>query len=248
MKLSGRATTTSLILLGLAAPASAGNLTIGTGSTVDLGTGSAALGCADLDVAGTLTVGTVGLSGARDVAINPGGVVNGNSGTLSLSGDWDNAGTFNAGSSTVQMVDGCALSGGVVTGNTSFADLSISATSARQVSFTTGSTQTVTGVLSLAGVAGNRLVLRSTVGGILAFLNVTGGSSASFVDVDDIDATQGNDISIPLNSVKGPNTPGWLLGIPVPMLAPLSLGLLALLLLATGRRWLPRSTRAERAL
>ena len=72
MKRAGLAIAVSAIVLGLAAPASAGNLTVGAGSTLDLGTGSLALGCADLDVAGTLTAGSVGLTGARDVAIAPG--------------------------------------------------------------------------------------------------------------------------------------------------------------------------------
>jgi hypothetical protein len=248
MKRAGLAAAVSVIVLGLAAPASAGNLTVGAGSTLDLGTGSLALGCADLDVSGTLTVGTVGLSGARDVAINPGGTLNGNSATLSLAGDWNNAGTFNAGTSTVQMVDGCALFGGVVTGNTSFANLSINTTSAKLVNFTAGSTQTVTGQLSLHGAAGNLLQIRSTVGGSAAFLNVTGGSSSNFIDVDDIDVTPGNDVAVGWNSVKGPNTPGWLFGVAAPMLGPLALGVLALLLLRTGQRSLLRSTRGDPAL
>jgi hypothetical protein len=248
MRRTALAAAASAIGLGLAAPATAGNLTVGTGSSLDLGTGSLALGCADLDVSGTLSAGTVGVSGARDVAIHPGGVVNGNSATLSLAGDWANAGAFNPGSGTVQMVDGCALVGGVVSGNTSFAGLSLITGSAKQVSLAAGSTQSVTGLLSLQGAPDNRLVLRSTASGSPAFLNATGGSSVGFLDVDDIDATGGHHILLSGNSVKGPNTPGWQLGIPVPVLAPLSLGVLALLLLATGRRWLTRSTRAERAL
>ena len=112
------------VALGLAAAASAGDLTVGAGSTLDLGTGSLALGCADLDVTGTLTAGTRGLQRRARRRDQPGGTVNGNSATLSLAGDWDNAGTFNAGTSTVEMVDGCALFSGVVAGNTSFANLS----------------------------------------------------------------------------------------------------------------------------
>jgi hypothetical protein len=234
-------------VLGLALPALAANVTIGAGSAVNLGSGSLALGCADLDVSGTLTAGTVGFTGARDVAINPSGVVNGNSATLSLSGDWDNAGTFNAGSSTVAMVDGCALASSAVTGNTSFANLSISTTSAKQVSFATGSTQSMSGLL-LHGVAGNRLVIRSSLNGSPAFFNLNGTSSVDHIDVADIDAQTGGDIPIGHNSVKGPNTLGWIFGVPVPMLAPLALGGLVLLLLATGQRWLPRRARADRTL
>ena len=238
----------SFIALGLAAPASAGNVTVGAGSTLDLGTGSLALGCADLAVSGTLSAGSAGFSAARDVAINPGGTVNGNSGVLSLAGNWDNSGSFNAGTSIVQMVDGCALFSGVVVGNTSFANLSISTTTAKLVSFTAGSTQTVTGLLTLLGSVGNLLQIRSTVNGSAAFMNATGTSSASYVNVQDNNALPGNDIPLLVNSVKGSNTPGWLQGISVPMLGPVALALLALLLLVSGQQWLQRSTRADNSL
>ncbi len=96
--------------LTLATGASAAQLTVGAGASVDLGTGSLDLGCADLTVGGTLSAGTSGFSQARDVTIDPSGLVNGNSATLEVAGDWDNSGTFNAGTSTVKMVDGCSLS------------------------------------------------------------------------------------------------------------------------------------------
>ncbi len=92
----------ALSALGLAAPAPAAQVTVGSGSSLDLGTGSLDLGCADLTVAGTLSAGTAGFTQARDVTIDPTGLVNGNSATLAVAGDWDNAGTFNAGTSNVQ--------------------------------------------------------------------------------------------------------------------------------------------------
>jgi hypothetical protein len=248
MQRTALAAAACVLALGLAAPASAGKLTVGAGATFDLGTGSLALGCADLEVTGTLSAGTLGISQARDVTIQPGGVLNGDSATLALAGDWDNAGTFDAGTSSVEMTDGCALFSGVVSGGTSFHHLSISSIAGKQVDFAAGATQSVSGLLSLSGVSGNRLKLRSTTGGSSAFLNATGGSGVNFVDVDDIDATAGNDIFISQNSVKGPNTPGWLLGIPVPLLGPIALGSLALLLLGSGRRLLHRSARGGAAL
>ena len=60
--------------------------------------------------------GTAGFSQARNVTIHPSGLVNGNSATLEVAGDWDNAGTFNAGTSTVQLMDGCGLLSAVVPG------------------------------------------------------------------------------------------------------------------------------------
>ena len=192
--------------------AAAAELTVGSGSTWDLGTGQLDLGCTDLRVGGTFSAGTVGFLQGRDVAIDPGGVVNGNSATLALAGDWDNAGTFNAGTSTVQMVDGCSLLSAVIAGNTTFANLQMTTASGFQRSFTAGSTQTVTSSLQLVGVSGNLLKVRSTLGGSAAFLNVSGTSSANYADVQDSDATAGNDLALALNSIKGTNTPGWTIG------------------------------------
>ena len=130
--------------LTLATGASAGELTVGSGASVDLGTGSLDLGCADLTVAGTLSVGTSGFAQARDVTVDPAGVLNGNSATLQVAGDWDNAGTFNAGTSTVQLVDGCGLASAVIAGDTTFANLDMTTTSGFLYSFISGTTQTVT--------------------------------------------------------------------------------------------------------
>lgn len=235
----------AIVAIGPAVSASAGNVTVGAGSALDLGTGSLALGCADLEVSGSFSAGSVGVTAGRDITIHPTGTLNGDSALLSLTGNWNNAGTFNAGTSTVQMADGCALSSGVVSGDNSFANLSISTTTARQVSFTAGSTQAITGGLTLLGSAGNRLKVRSTVNGNAAFFNASGTSIVSFVDVQDNDSQGGNAIPVPPNSLKGPNTPGWLDDIAAPLLAPLGLALLALLLLVSGQRWLPRTSRED---
>ena len=107
-------------------------------------------------------------------------------------------------------------------------------------SFVSGSTQTVTGALSLEGAAANRLTIRSTLDGSEAFLNVQGSSSADFVDVQDNDATAGNPVTLGANSLKGSNTPGWLTGVLVPALGALGLAALGASLYLTGRRTLRR--------
>jgi hypothetical protein len=222
--------------LALATAASGGQFSVGSGSSVDLGTGSLDLGCADLTVTGTLSAGTAGFAQARDVTIDPSGLVNGNSATLEVAGDWDNAGTFNAGTSTVQMVDGCGLTSAVIAGDTTFANLDMTTTSGFLYSFVSGSTQAVTNSFTLLGATGNPLTLRSTVGGSAAFLDVQGTGGGDFVDVQDIDATAGNPISLGPNSVKGPNTPGWLAAALVPVFGAPGLALLALSLLWSGLR------------
>ena len=224
----------------LAGPSSAAKLSIGAGSSLDLGSGSLHLGCADLIVAGTLGAGTAGFAGARDVTIDPSGVMNGNSATLELTGDWDNSGSFSAGASTVRLVDGCGLFSAVVAGSTSFASLEITTASAKQVSFETGATQTVTGSLTLAGIIGALLKLRSTLSGSAGFLDVLGTSSASYVDVQDNDAGGGSPIALGPESIKGPNTPGWASPIKVPSVSLVGGLSLISLLLAHGLRQLRR--------
>lgn len=223
-----------LVLLPL--PALAGNLTVGSGSSLDLGTGSLALGCADLDVLGTMSAGTSGFTQGRDVTITPTGVMNGNSATLQLSGDWDNLGSFVAGTSSVQITDGCGLLSGVVNGDTSFNNLTLSSTSGKQVTFTAGSTQSVAGSFVVAGALGNQIKIRSDVPGTKAFVNVQGSSSASCVDVEDNSALLGNNIAMDGCSIKGPNSPGWLLTPAIPLLPPLAALLVGAALVASARR------------
>ncbi len=222
--------------LALATGASAGQFTVGSGASLDLGTGSLDLGCADLTVAGTLSAGTAGFGQARDVTIDPSGLVNGNSATLEVAGDWDNAGTFNPGTSTVALVDGCGLASAVVAGDTTFANLEMTTTTGFFYSFTAGSSQTVTQALTLAGAAGNLLTIQSTLENQAASIDLQGTSSVSFVEVRDNDASAGNPITLPPNSVKGSNTPGWVLATAVPALSLLALVLLAVMLWRAGRR------------
>ena len=114
------------------------------------------------------------------------GVLNGNSGTLEVAGDWDNTGTFNAGTSTVQMVDGCGLSSAVIAGETTFANLDMTTMTGFLYSFVAGLTQTVTNSLTLLGEEGSLLTLRSTLAEMDAFVDVQGSSSSDFVDVEDV--------------------------------------------------------------
>ena len=117
---TGTAAAALVVLVSVAAGAS---VTIGSGSSLDLGTGHLDLGCGDLTVAGTLSAGTVGFSAARDVTIEPAGVLNANSATLEVAGDWNNTGTFNAGTSSVNLGDGCGVTLATISGETSEAVL-----------------------------------------------------------------------------------------------------------------------------
>ena len=103
-------------------------------------------------------------------------------------------------------------------------------------SFMAGSTQTVTSSLALLGAAGNLLTIQSTLENDAAFIDLQGTSSVNFVNVRDNDASPGNSITLPPNSVKGSNTPGWNLLAAVPALSLTALVLLSVTLWRVGRR------------
>jgi hypothetical protein len=224
------------LFLGLVSAAHAGEFRVGAGATVSLGTGSIDFGCSDVGILGTLAAGEVGFRAARDLIIAGSGLLDGEAGVLEVAGDWDNAGTFNAGTSRVKLGDGCGLLSASVYGDNAFADLEITSDSGKLYRFAGGSTQTVSSSLTLLGAPGSRLQIRSTIPGTAAHLLVTGSSSADFVDVRDNDASGGNEIALGLNSVKGPNTPGWSYATLIPALGPPGLLLLALAFVWRGRR------------
>ena len=191
--------TTLAALVVLVKVAAGATVTIGVGSSLDLGTGLLDLGCADLTVAGTLSAGTVGFSAARDVTIEPAGVLNANSATLEVAGDWDNTGTFNAGTSSVSFVDGCGVSLATLSGGTSFSTLTLTTATGKTYQLEAGSTQTIGTALSLSGTAGNLLTLRSTSPGSAATLDVQGSGTGDFLNVADLHFT-------PIPIVFGPNS------------------------------------------
>lgn len=228
---------TAAILFVLEGGAMAGEFSVGAGASLDLGTGQLDLGGGDLSVGGTASAGSVAILGAQDVSIASGGVLNGDSATIQLCGDWSNAGTFNAGTSSVEFVDGCQ-SVATITGSSTFAGLSLSSTTGKQFDFGSGSTQTISGTLLLMGASGNRIVLRSTAGGSEAFLDVTGTSSADFVDVDDVHATGAPIVLMPGNSKSGSNAAGFVFVPAIPLLTPVGVVLLVMGLAWTARRTL----------
>ena len=72
-------------LLVVATGAGAGQFTVGSGASVDLGTGSLDLGCADLTVGGSLSAGTSGFAQARASANSGPRTVQGSIGAKTMS-------------------------------------------------------------------------------------------------------------------------------------------------------------------
>ena len=79
---------------------------IAAGSVSDMGGGTVTLGCTDLYVGGTLTVGAGGsLTDVRSVFIEPGGSLQLDGGRLELAQQWVNQGSLSTGGGQVLRVD-----------------------------------------------------------------------------------------------------------------------------------------------
>ena len=229
------------LVLWVATTAGAAGVSVESGAKLALGIGTLAANCADVSVSGTLDVGSGLLDGARAVSVQPGGSLLGGEGTIRAAGSWINSGSFLAGTGTVELADGCSVTGLSIEGASRFANLTLATTTGKQFTFEAGSTQTIGGLLSLSGAPGNLLRIRSTRMGTTAFLNVQGASAASYIDVEDNSTAPGNPIAVGSESIIGPNTDGWLLAPGIPALplavsACLAVGLVCLAASGLRRR------------
>jgi fibronectin-binding autotransporter adhesin len=102
---------------------------------------------------------------------------------ITVSSNWTNSGTFLSQSGTV-IFNATATFAGL----SSFYNLAAT-TPGITLTLTIGSTQTVTGNLTLTGAAGNLIALRTTTAGTRAFLKSLGSASLSYLDVKDNSAT-----------------------------------------------------------
>jgi hypothetical protein len=233
-------------LLAWAGAASAAQITVGAGSTVNFADAAVDLGCADLLVSGTLNTGSASVAQALDVTIASGGTLNGGSGTLDVTRDWDRIGTFSAGTGTVRFVDGCSTTSGTISDSNTFNDLVLTTSSGKQVFFQAGETTIVAGALTLSGASGNLLQIRSTSDGVEALLDLDQAATGTFIDVKDNHAVD-QAVTLGPNSVDSGNATGWSLsGISLPVLSVFGLVMLGASLYLTGQRNLHR--RAPRVL
>ncbi len=226
--------------------AQAQTITIANGAQWSLGAGSLNADCADLLVAGTLSIDSGSANEIRDVTINP-GVINGGSGTINLSGNWTNLGTFNAQSGAVQITDGCSTTVSQLVGDTTFNQFSASTNSGKELQPAAGSQQAFNAGLSLSGPASDPLLIRTSAAGSTAEFVLSPGAAQSIsgVDVQDIDASAG-DVIAPgpparFDSVDSGNNTNWFISaiqeiVPVDTLPAPLLALLAALILLFGTR------------
>lgn len=134
---------------------SSSNLTVPAGGTIGLG-------CAALNVMGGFILNSGQVNKAGAVGIGAGGTLDAGSGTLVISGDWSNNGSFIPGSSLVIFNDDCAFGPISFSGNSVFYNLTLISTSGRTFVLPEGSHVTVNGTLTLQGTTGNNIQLVSS--------------------------------------------------------------------------------------
>ena len=137
-------------------------VTVPVGGTINVGSGSMNLGCAALNVLGTFNLNSGQVSNTGDVTIFAGGTLDGGQGTLSVSGNWSNSGTFIPGTGTVIFTDGCALGPLQITGTTVFNNLTLTSSNGRTFVIPAGANITVNGTLTLQGTSGQPIALASS--------------------------------------------------------------------------------------
>lgn len=209
------------------------------GGAIALNGGSTDLGCDDLVVAGAFSVSNGNVVGVRNIILQPGGSIEVTNGSITLSGDWTNAGSFAAGTGVVSFVEvpGCAPNGGTISGNNTFARLTFTTVSGRIYRITSGSTQTITQQLTIQGQPDAPLVLRGTTAGQPATITLLGSQQIANFGAADL-ASGG--VWLAPYQVNAINGTGLVRMFGDPSIAVPTLSTWALLLLALSLMWVSR--------
>ncbi|HMJ09610.1 MAG TPA: Calx-beta domain-containing protein [Pyrinomonadaceae bacterium] len=143
---------------------------------------------------------SAGSANYGSVMINSGGSYSAN-GSLTVTGNWTNDGSFSANGNAVIFGSGSQ----VISGDTTFYDLTKTSGVNDTLTFAAGHTQTVTHAIALNGTLGNPLYLRSTVDGTSWNLIAPASQSVSFVDVKDSNAVNGTPVTTSGSTDSGNN-------------------------------------------
>lgn len=203
---------TFVVVVLWALPARA-ELVIGAGSSVDFADAAADLGCADLTVSGQLIGAAADLHGIGDFLLTASGNATGVA-RLALGGDFNNQGSFTAGSGRVEVVDACGDGLSRFFGATAFHALSVVTGNGKQLVLPSLVAQAIAQELTLQGIAGGLLRVRSSAAGQQAVLAVAGTASQSIAYVDAADnnaslATIAPGAAAGYHSLDGGNLNNW---------------------------------------
>jgi hypothetical protein len=229
---------------------------VAANSTTSLNGGALNLSCTDLIVAGTLNLGSGAILNGRNLIVQPGGIVQGDSGFIALSGNWTvgAGGQFIAGTSDVHFDEICGPGASVILGSTTFYDVHFNSTAGKNFVFAVNTTQTIVHLFEFTGTASAPSQFRSSTPGQVAFINLqpSGSQVISHVGVTDVWATGQWLAPFLTNEGGGGNARRWF-GVPddgapppmIPTLANAALVALAALLASTGWLTLDRRRRSR---
>ena len=183
------------ILLGVIAASSFcapvfAQTTIPSGASIQLNGGSFNLAGTSLLDAGMFGLGSGALINTANVSIANGASVAAGTGSMTLFGDWSNLGAFIAGSGAVNFIDG-GIAASNISGNSTFDNASFASSTGKTYSFVAGSTQTVSGALTILGTSTLGIQFKSATPGQAANLNLLPGGTQNidFVGVSSVHAT-----------------------------------------------------------
>ncbi len=219
------------------------DVVVPTGASFSLSGGSLDLGGTNLQASGSVILGSGNINDAANIDIPSGGSLDAGSGTLTLSGNWSNAGSFNAGTSTVNFVDG-GTDPSIISGDTTFYNASFISSVGKTYAFVVGSTQTIQGLLTILGTSSQGIQFASTTAAQVAFIDLLQGGSQNidFVGVSDVHATGQHLAPTKTNDGGTGNDLGWFGNYPAgggasvaptPVLSIFAAFLLALILLGS---------------
>jgi hypothetical protein len=201
----GSITLTGGTLSGSGTLTTSGTLTYTSGTL----SGFAGLAASTLTVSGTINVGAYTTFTVAGTFTHTAGTFTAPSGTMSVAGDFTNSGgTFTANTGTVALTG----TGQRVSGTTTFYKLSKVVVTADTLTFTAGTTYTVsaaTGSLTLQGAAGQRLSLRSSIPGTQWTINATSPRTLGYLDVQDSKNSNATVMAAGPTSVDSGNNTSW---------------------------------------
>jgi hypothetical protein len=211
--------TTGTLNLGVIGLTLSGAITANGGTTLNVLNISVAGGSftvpSGLTLNGTLTVvsGTTTAGGPitiANIAISAGATLDSASQSITVSASWSNSGTFVQGTGTVSF-NGAGSA--VISGNTTFYNFSC-AQPGKTIKFTNGTTQTITGMFTITGLAQSLVSLLSTASPAQWIINPSASSNVAYALVQDSQVQGANIITANTSGDNGNNTiappaPGW---------------------------------------
>jgi hypothetical protein len=170
--------------------------------------GLVATPCSDLSDSGTVQVGPGQITGLANVGIGAGGTLDGGSGLIQLSGNWNNSGTFIPGTGTVRFNNSCTAGPMFLGDGSTFNNLDL-----------------LPGSYTVSGCPGVYIKGALTIAKGVVINSTDGAQACIFIEPGGkVIGTPGGNIQFLPNNV------------PVPALGGVGLALLVLLLSAFGAR------------